>query len=62
MDGRASDRHISYATTIGDAMLIGVNTAWMLFYGSMAVLIVYYRPRKMAAVPVPIEAQTPESR
>lgn len=53
---------VSYAVAIKDPLLIGVNTAWIAFYGAMVVLIIYYRPRKLAPVSAQNEAPTPKSR
>lgn len=36
----------AYAISIGDGLLMAINSAWVLFYLVMAALIVKYSPRK----------------
>ena len=37
---------VSYAASIGDKLLIVVNSCWMIFYGLMVVMIIRYRPKR----------------
>ncbi len=37
----------AYAISIGDGLLMAINSAWVLFYFVMAVLIVKYNPRRI---------------
>lgn len=36
----------AYAISIGDGLLMAINSAWVLFYLAMAFLIIKYSPRK----------------
>lgn len=47
---------ISYAASIGDTLLIVVNSCWAVFYSLMVMLIIYYRPR-----PVPVQITAEET-
>lgn len=37
----------AYAISIGDALLMSINAAWVLFYLTMSALIVKYSPRRL---------------
>ena len=37
----------AYAISIGDGLLMAINSAWVLFYLAMAFLIIKYTPRKL---------------
>ena len=41
---------VSYAASIGDKLLIVVNSCWMIFYGLMVVMIIRYRPKHQLAL------------
>ena len=36
----------TYALSIGDPLLLAINSAWVLFYLVMAMLIIKYNPRR----------------
>lgn len=48
---------LAYSVSIHNALLIGANVLWVLFYGVMAYLIVHYRHfHRLLAEPITEEA------
>jgi uncharacterized protein with PQ loop repeat len=41
-----------YAISIANFLLVSVNVLWVAFYATMAVLVIKYRPRPQAILPV----------
>ena len=54
---------VSYAASIGDKLLIVVNSCWMIFYGLMVALIIRYRPKhQLALVDRPAVINQPQNQ